>query len=56
MLAAIGLAIGIPAALALTRWMGDLLAGVTSSDPITYVVVAGVLTLAAQSRLGTRRW
>jgi putative ABC transport system permease protein len=46
-LALIGLAIGVPAALALTRWMSDLLTGVASSDPLTYAAVIGVLALSA---------
>jgi putative ABC transport system permease protein len=46
-LALAGVAIGVPAALALTRWMSDLLTGVASSDPLTYLAVIGVLGVSA---------
>jgi putative ABC transport system permease protein len=46
-LALLGIAIGVPAALALTRSMRDLLSGVTSTDPLTYAGVASILVLAA---------
>jgi putative ABC transport system permease protein len=45
-----GLAVGIPAALALTRFMSTLLFGVAPTDPLTFAVVALLLafvTLAA---------
>jgi putative ABC transport system permease protein len=42
-LVAIGLVIGVGAALALTRLMSTLLFGVQASDPMTYVVVSVVL-------------
>lgn len=45
-LVAAGLAIGLIAALALTRLLNSLLYGVQASDPVTYVAV-GVLLLAA---------
>jgi predicted permease len=46
-LALTGVAIGIPAALALTRLMTGMLSGVSSTDPVTYVtVVAMLVTLA----------
>ena len=45
--AAVGLAIGIGAALLLTRLMETLLFGVTPSDPFTFAVVAVILALAA---------
>jgi ABC-type antimicrobial peptide transport system permease subunit len=38
-----GVAAGIVSALLLTRVMRNLLYGVTSSDPLTFVVVSGVL-------------
>ncbi|HET9399803.1 MAG TPA: ABC transporter permease [Candidatus Acidoferrales bacterium] len=43
----LGIAIGIPGALALTRLMSTLLYGVTSSDPVTYVSVALILGVVA---------
>lgn len=43
---AIGLAIGLAAALAVTRVMGDLLVGVSPTDPLTFTTVALVLVLA----------
>lgn len=46
-LAAVGLAAGIVAALGLTRLMASLLYGVTPTDPLTFVVVSGVLLVVA---------
>jgi putative ABC transport system permease protein len=46
-LALIGVAIGVPSALALTRLMGGMLSGITSTDPVTYIVVIGMLVLSA---------
>jgi putative ABC transport system permease protein len=43
---AIGLVLGLAAALAVTRVMGDLLVGVSPTDPLTFTAVALVLTLA----------
>jgi putative ABC transport system permease protein len=46
----LGLAVGIPAALVLTRFMSTLLFGVAPTDPLTFAVVALLLafvTLAA---------
>jgi len=43
----IGLAIGLAGAFALTRVMATLLFGVTAKDPITFVVVAGLLSVVA---------
>ncbi len=42
-LAAIGIIVGVPAALALSRLMTGLLSGVTSSDPLTYIAVVTML-------------
>ena len=42
-----GVAIGLLGAFALTRVMSSLLFGVTAKDPITFVVVATLLTLVA---------
>jgi predicted permease len=46
-LAAIGFAIGLVAALALTRFVSSLLYGVTPNDPLTFAGALGILTLAA---------
>jgi len=56
-LAGIGLAIGVAAAMALTRLMASLLFGVGPMDPVTYVSVALLLALAAAlaSALPARR-
>jgi ABC-type antimicrobial peptide transport system permease subunit len=45
--AAVGLAIGIPAALGATRWLEGLLFRVTPHDPLTYTGVAVILAAAA---------
>ena len=39
----VGIAIGIVAALSLTRWMASMLFGVTPTDPLTFAAVAVVL-------------
>jgi putative ABC transport system permease protein len=46
-LASLGVAIGLGAALALTRWMEALLFEVRPTDPLTFTVTAAVLTLVA---------
>jgi len=46
-LALIGAAVGIPAALLLTRLMAELLSNVTSTDPVTYFAVVLILTASA---------
>jgi predicted permease len=46
-LAARGIAMGIPAALVLTRVLRGLLSGVTTSDPLTYAVVVGIFAITA---------
>ena len=46
-LALVGVVVGIPAALALTRLMSGMLSGVASADPATYVAVVGMLGIAA---------
>ncbi len=43
----LGVGIGLPAALALTRWMESLLFGVRPTDPLTFTVIAVALTLVA---------
>lgn len=47
LLVSIGLVVGLAGALALTRFMGNLLYGVTPTDPLTFAGVAGVLLAAA---------
>jgi ABC-type antimicrobial peptide transport system permease subunit len=42
----VGLAIGIVAALALTRVLRTMLFGVTTTDPLTYAAMAGALAVA----------
>jgi putative ABC transport system permease protein len=42
-----GVTIGLTAALALTRFMSSLLYGVSAADPVTMLVVSGVLTAVA---------
>ncbi|HKE22986.1 MAG TPA: ABC transporter permease [Bryobacteraceae bacterium] len=39
----VGIAIGVLAALGLTRWMSSMLFGVTATDPLTFATVAAVL-------------
>jgi putative ABC transport system permease protein len=50
-LALVGAAIGVPSALALTRLMdemlGEILSGVPSTDPVTYIAVVGMLVISA---------
>ena len=47
LLVALGLAIGLAVAYALTRWIASLLFGVTAKDPFTFIAVAGLLALVA---------
>ena len=47
LLALVGVAIGAPSAFVLTRFMGELLSGVTGADPLTYVAVVAMLLLSA---------
>jgi putative ABC transport system permease protein len=47
MLALIGVAIGIAAALGLSRFLSSLLYGVKPTDPLTFLVVTVVLVLIA---------
>ncbi len=46
-LSAVGLGVGVAAALVLTRLMASLLYGVSSADPLTFFCVALLLTLVA---------
>jgi predicted permease len=45
--ALLGIGIGLAAALGLTRLMASVLYGVSATDPLTFVAVAGVLTMVA---------
>lgn len=56
-LAAIGLALGVLGALALTRFIESVLFGVSATDPATYIAVAAVLgaTVLTASLLPARR-
>ncbi len=47
LLLAVGVAVGLVAARMLTRVLTDLLFGVKPSDPVTFAIIAGVLTGAA---------
>lgn len=47
MLALIGIAIGLVGAFALTRFMASMLFGVTATDPVTFAVIAILLTAVA---------
>jgi putative ABC transport system permease protein len=44
-LAALGLVIGLLAALGLTRWLKTQLFGVEVTDPLTYIVIAGLVVV-----------
>ena len=46
-LALMGVIVGVPAALALTRLMGRILSGVSSTDPVTYIAVVAMLVTSA---------
>jgi ABC-type antimicrobial peptide transport system permease subunit len=46
-LALVGALLGVPAALGLTRLMGGVLSGVTSTDPLTYAAVVAMLAASA---------
>jgi putative ABC transport system permease protein len=46
-LALVGLLVGIPAALAVTRLMRGVLANVPSTDPVTYVAVVAIVGVVA---------
>jgi putative ABC transport system permease protein len=55
-LTALGVVIGTAGALALTRLLGALLYEVSPTDPITYVVVALLLTMVAAVAAWTPAW
>jgi putative ABC transport system permease protein len=46
-LALVGVIVGVPAALVVARMMGGVLTGVTSTDPLTYIVVVALLSASA---------
>jgi putative ABC transport system permease protein len=43
----VGVIIGVPSALALSRLMSGMLSGVSSTDPVTYIAVVGILVTSA---------
>ncbi|MGE0554312.1 MAG: FtsX-like permease family protein, partial [Gemmatimonadales bacterium] len=45
--AALGLLVGVPAALALSRLMAQMVFGVSTADPVLYLVAPAVLVVAA---------
>ncbi len=47
LLALAGVAVGLALAFAMTRWMATLLFEVKATDPMTFIVIALVLTLVA---------
>ncbi|HJQ32699.1 MAG TPA: ABC transporter permease [Pyrinomonadaceae bacterium] len=47
LLVSVGIALGLAGALALTRFMEDLLYGVSATDPLTFALVVAVLLLVA---------
>jgi ABC-type antimicrobial peptide transport system permease subunit len=47
LLAAIGVSVGLAAAVGLTRLMSSLLFGVSAVDPLTYAAVSALLMAAA---------
>ena len=46
-LTAVGIVIGAVGAVAVTRWMHSLLFNTSTTDPITFVLISFLLTLAA---------
>ena len=46
-LALMGVLVGVPAALTLTRMMHGMLSGVSNADPVTYIAAAGMLVTSA---------
>jgi predicted permease len=46
-LVGLGLAVGLAGALALTRFLASMLFGVSSHDPLTFVAIAGLLSVVA---------
>jgi ABC-type antimicrobial peptide transport system permease subunit len=55
-LAAAGLAIGLPSAWLLSRVLSSLLFGIGPRDPITFAIVAGVLGLVALLACALPAW
>jgi ABC-type antimicrobial peptide transport system permease subunit len=56
MLAAVGLAIGLPSAWLLSRVLSNLLFEISPRDPITFAIVAGVLGIVSLFACALPAW
>jgi ABC-type antimicrobial peptide transport system permease subunit len=55
-MALIGVAVGVAAALGLTRLMASLLYGVSAMDPLTFIAVAVILLIVALAACYIPAW